>query len=98
MPEWMERISWLSRLAGEMSAEDESESAPSIVEAFLAAIDIMQVRIARSRLAGEPADVLLTPVLADFATMDFHRAPEAIVEGRAALERMPPLLQQVMED
>jgi len=98
MPEWMERISWLSRLAGEMSAEEESESAPSIVEAFLAAIDIMQVRIARSRLAGEPADVLLTPVLADFATMDFHRAPEAIVEGRAALERMLPLLQQVMED
>jgi hypothetical protein len=28
--------------------------------------------------------------------MDFHRAKEAIVEGRAAVERMAPLLDQVL--
>jgi hypothetical protein len=28
--------------------------------------------------------------------MDFHRAEEAIAEGRAAVDRMGPLLQQVL--
>jgi len=52
--------------------------------------------VARSRLAGDPADVLLAPLLPDFATMDFHRAKEAIREGRAAVERMAPLIEQVI--
>ena len=43
-----------------------------------------------------PLIVLITPLLPDFATMDFHRAKEAIGEGRAAVERMGPLLQQVL--
>jgi NTE family protein len=54
------------------------------------------MRVARSRLAGEPADVLITPLLPDFATMDYHRAEEAIKEGRAAVDRMGPLLEQVL--
>jgi NTE family protein len=52
--------------------------------------------VARSRLAGEPADVLITPLLPDFATMDYHRAKEAIAEGRTAVERMAPLIDQVI--
>lgn len=97
MPERIERISWLARLVGEVSAEEERESAPSILQAFLAAIDIMQVRLARSRLAGEPAEVLLTPLLPDFATMDFHRAAEAIEEGREAVARARPMLDLMTE-
>jgi len=62
----------------------------------MTSLDIVEVRVARSRLAGDPADVLLTPLLPDFATMDFHRAKEAIREGRAAVERMAPLIEQVM--
>ncbi|MND08342.1 NTE family protein RssA [compost metagenome] len=63
---------------------------------FTTALDITEQRIARSRLSGDPADVLLTPLLPDFATMDFHRAKEAIDEGRAAVDRMGPLLEQVI--
>ena len=33
---------------------------------------IMQVRIARSRLAGEPADVLIAPRLAQIGLFDYH--------------------------
>ena len=62
----------------------------------MTSLDIVEMRVARSRLAGEPADVLITPILPDFATMDFHRSREAIEEGRAAVERMGPLLQQVL--
>ena len=55
----------------------------------------MQLRIARSRLAGDPAEVMVTPLLPDFATMDFHRAAEAIEEGRAAAARARPMLERM---
>jgi len=74
----------------------EEPSIPSIFNVFLTSLDIVEMRVARSRLAGEPADVLITPLLPDFATMDFHRAREAIAEGRAAVDRMGPLLKQVL--
>ena len=61
-----------------------------------ASLDVVEIRVARSRLSGDPADVLITPLLPDFATMDYHRAKEAIEEGRAAVERMAPLLEQVI--
>ena len=76
--------------------QGEEPSIPSFFNVFMTSLDIVEMRVARSRLAGEPADVLITPLLPDFATMDFHRAEEAITEGRAAVDRMGPLLQQVL--
>jgi NTE family protein len=93
VPGWLERIR--SRWVKEKSGM-EDPSVPSIFEVFTTALDITEQRIARSRLSGDPADVLLTPLLPDFATMDFHRAKEAIDEGRAAVDRMGPLLEQVI--
>jgi NTE family protein len=66
---------------------------PSMMAVMSSGINIMQVRIARSRLAGEPADVLLTPLLSSMGLMDYHRGREAIEEGRAAVERMLPALE-----
>jgi predicted acylesterase/phospholipase RssA len=40
---------------------------------------------------------MVTPMLPDFATMDFHRAAEAIEEGRAAVDRTVPMLERMME-
>jgi len=57
---------------------------PSLLDVLAASINIMQVRITRSRLAGEPADVLVAPRLSHLALMDFHRATEAIDAGRRA--------------
>src|SRR5882672_5806969 len=93
VPGWLERLraSWV-----QSKPKQESVSIPSIFNVFMTSLDIVEVRVARSRLAGDPADVLLTPLLPDFATMDFHRAKEAIREGRAAVERMAPLIEQVM--
>jgi len=48
------------------------------------------VLITRSRLAGEPADVLITPRLADLGLMEFHRAGLAIDAGRRAAEAVLP--------
>ena len=35
-------------------------------------------------------------LLPDFGTMEYHRAKEAIAEGRVAVERMMPLIEQVI--
>jgi NTE family protein len=45
----------------------------------------MQVRITRSRMAGEPPDVVVAPRLGDLGLLDFHRADEAIREGERAM-------------
>jgi NTE family protein len=93
VPGWLSSLKpgWLRR-----KAKPEELTIPSIFEVFTTALDIVEMKVARSRLAGEPADVMITPLLPDYATMDFHRATEAIAEGRAAVERMGPLIDQVM--
>jgi NTE family protein len=69
---------------------------PPLGSILATSIHIMQTRIARSRLAGEPADVLLAPRLAQLALMDYHRAPEAIAEGRATVARMMPAIEYAL--
>ncbi|HYL23741.1 MAG TPA: patatin-like phospholipase RssA [Burkholderiales bacterium] len=100
LPARPQEPSWLGRLTngwlGAVPKKDGEPRIPSIFEVFNTALDIVEQRVARSRLAGEPADVLITPLLPDFGTMEYHRAAEAIVEGRAAVERMMPLIQRVI--
>jgi len=89
---------WWSRFlpARPDEAGGESPDMPSALGVFFSSFDIMQVRIGRSRLAGEPADALITPILPDFAMMDFHRAREAIDEGKAAAKRARPVLEHLI--
>lgn len=61
---------------------DTQDNPPGFLDVVSASINIMQDRITRSRMAGDPAEIALTPRLEDFALMDFHRADEAIEEGR----------------
>ncbi|MGH8707372.1 MAG: patatin-like phospholipase RssA [Burkholderiales bacterium] len=92
------KAAWWSRFMPARAEETvpESPDMPSALGVFFAAFDVMQVRVGRSRLAGEPADVLITPILPDFAMMDFHRAREAIEEGRAAAQRARPVLEHLI--
>lgn len=69
-----------------------SARVPSLLSSVAQSIDIMQVRITRSRLAGEPADVLIQPRLGGMGIFDFHRAAPAIAEGRAAVQYMLPAI------
>ena len=62
-------------------------AAPGIYDVITQTLEIMQVRITRSRMAGDPPELLITPRLANFALLDFARAPEAIEEGRSAVAR-----------
>jgi NTE family protein len=56
---------------------------PSYFGVLANSLNIMQDRITRTRLAGDPPDVLLCPRLGEFSWLDFHRADEAIAEGLA---------------
>ncbi|NVK26350.1 MAG: patatin-like phospholipase RssA [Gammaproteobacteria bacterium] len=64
------------------------QSPPSIFNSMSNAIDIMQDRLVRGRLASDPPDVLLDPNLDHIGTMEFHRAEEAIRIGRETVQRM----------
>lgn len=79
------------------SRKQRAESLPSLIGVLTTSIQIMETRIARSRLAGEPADVMLTPRLGHLALMHYHRAAEAIDEGRAAVERMLPAIRHAVQ-
>ena len=51
------------------------------------AFNIMQDRITRARLAGDPPDVMISPRVGHVGWFDFHRAQEAIEVGARAAER-----------
>lgn len=71
---------------------------PAMLDLVANSINIMQVRVTRSRLAGDPPDVLVAPLLADLGLMEFHRAGVAIDAGRRAAEAVMPQLQARLND
>jgi NTE family protein len=84
---------WTDRLLSSLGLQPPDNNQPSMATVLSTSINIMQSRIARSRLAGEPADALIAPRLAHLGLMDYHRATEAIAEGKAAVERMLPAIE-----
>ena len=70
--------------------QDEQTKLPSILEVITTSLNIMQVRICRSRMAGEPPDAIVAPRLAHLGLLDYHRAREAIEEGERAVEAALP--------
>ncbi|WP_299395370.1 patatin-like phospholipase family protein [Pelagibius sp.] len=65
-------------------------SHPSMFGAMISALGIVQDRISRSRLAGEPPDVHITPRLGNVGLFEFDRADEIIAEGEDSVERVLP--------
>jgi NTE family protein len=80
------------------SGPKSSNAMPSVLDVLATSINIMQIHIARSRLAGEPADVLITPRLSQMALLDFHRAAAAISEGSRATNAVLSQLTHFLEE
>jgi len=70
--------------------------APGLFEAIAGSVNITQDRITRSRMAGDPPDILLSPKLAHIGLLEFYRANEAIAEGQQCVERMMPEINHVL--
>jgi NTE family protein len=63
---------------------------PSMLGVMVLALNVVQDRIARSRLAGEPPHAQVVPRLGHIGMLELHRAAEIIAEGEAAVERALP--------
>lgn len=69
---------------------------PGLASVMLDAFSITQDRIVRSRLAGDPPDLLINARLEQFGLFDFHRARDMIQLGREiARRRLPDILEHV---
>jgi NTE family protein len=64
-----------------------SRGSPGIPTIMIEAFNVMQDRITRARLAGDPPDVLISPRLGPVGWFDFHRATQAISIGADATEK-----------
>ncbi len=73
------------------------QSVPRVFEVINGSIAIMQDRITRSRMVGEPPDLLITPRLGSLGLMEFDRAAEAIEEGHRAVQEMRPRIEALFE-
>lgn len=70
---------------------------PSVFGVLLSAMNIMQDRLARSRLAGEPPDVLIVPRIGHIGLMEFEKVDELIASGEAAVEAILPQLRDAWQ-
>ena len=61
---------------------------PGISTVMVEAFNIIQDRISRSRLAGDPPDMLLVPKLSRIGHFEFHRASDSIDAGYEACRKM----------
>lgn len=66
-------------------SDEEGKQAPSMVDGIAGSFNIMQDRITRSRMAGDPPDVVLAPRLSRIGLLEFYRAGEAIEEGEVCV-------------
>jgi len=79
------------------SNENSEDPAPGLLDAIAGSINITQDRITRSRLAGDPADIILSPKLADVGLMEIYRAHEAIAEGKKCVQRKMHEIADIVE-
>ena len=69
---------------------------PSVFGVMANSFGIIQDRITRSRLAGDPPDVMIAPKVGHVGLLEFDRAAEVIAEGERAAERALPEIHDAM--
>ena len=69
---------------------------PGISTVMVDAFNIMQDRITRARLAGDPPDLLIAPRVGHIGWFDFHRADELIARGARSAERAIDAIQEAI--
>ncbi|MFJ2974047.1 patatin-like phospholipase RssA [Kluyvera sp. NPDC087067] len=82
-------LSWRERLRTRLGrvASRRSVVAPTAMEIMTTSIQVLENRLKRNRMAGDPPDILLQPFCPQISTLDFHRASSAIAAGQQAVEK-----------
>jgi NTE family protein len=73
------------------------ENAPSLFGVMVSALNIMQDRLTRSRMAGDPPDIHIKPQIGHIGLLEFEKASELIAEGEAAALRAMPDIKAAIE-
>ncbi|HMN20005.1 MAG TPA: patatin-like phospholipase family protein [Ottowia sp.] len=90
-------LGWRSAAANGEAAQGAAAAPselPSMLDTLATSIHIMQVRITRSRMSGDPPEFTIAPALSHLGVLDFHRAHEAIDAGAAAARDCVALLRE----
>ncbi|WP_136626448.1 patatin-like phospholipase family protein [Bradyrhizobium macuxiense] len=74
-----------------------SANRPGISSVMVDAFNIMQDRITRARLAGDPPDMLISPRVGQIGWFDFHRADDLIAHGIRAAERSIGAIEEAID-
>jgi NTE family protein len=74
------------------------DARPNFSNIMIESFNIMQDRLTRMRLAGDPPDVHVTPRIGHIGWLDFHRAAEAIEVGQAATEKAIDSIRESIAD
>jgi len=98
-----EETGLMARVRETLSREDwaselfrRGRTSPTVFEVLGTALDIMEDRITRSRMAGDPPDLVLSPKVLGIELFEFQRAGEAIEAGRRAVERERDRLDELL--
>ncbi len=78
-------------------AEKQEKAPPGLLGVVSSSINIFQDRITRSRLAGDPADIMISPKLSDVGLLEFGKAKEAIKTGEECVNRALPEIRSVID-
>jgi NTE family protein len=69
---------------------------PTLLNVMASSLNIIQDRLTRSRLAGEPSDVTIAPKIGHIGILQFDRAKESIAAGEEAVEQAIPALKAAL--
>ncbi|HHN8544266.1 patatin-like phospholipase RssA [Citrobacter cronae] len=84
-----DELSWHGRLKERLSniTARRTVTAPTAMEIMTTSIQVLENRLKRNRMAGDPPDILIQPFCPQISTLDFHRASAAIAAGQLAVEK-----------
>lgn len=85
---WEKTKTGLKKAFKMISSDGSTVKEPKSIDVISNSIHIMSSHLTRSRLAGEPPDVLLQPRLSDVGLLQLHKSKACIEEGQACVERL----------
>ncbi|STT48097.1 YchK [Klebsiella pneumoniae] len=74
---------WHTRLRARLTRMSSRRTAvtPTAMEIMTTSIQVLENRLKRNRMAGDPPDILLQPYCPQVSTLDFHRAGRGDCRG-----------------
>ncbi|MCC6598046.1 MAG: patatin-like phospholipase family protein [Alphaproteobacteria bacterium] len=73
------------------------ENSPSLFGVMVSALGIMQDRLTRARIAGDPPDIHIKPKIGDIGLLEFEKAEELIARGEDAAVKALPEIKEAMQ-